>query len=188
MKKSLFAVTIIGFGLLNGAQQTQTQQITQEGLSYIKQLGATLKSELKKRLQADKTGLEAINFCAEKAQAITAEVNKKLPSHVKVRRTALKVRNLANRPDKTDTEVMQAYATKAEEGKLSPKEIVTVKTEAGYRVYKPLLIQKVCLKCHGKQVAPRITETIKRYYPKDAAMGFKEGDFRGVIVAEIKRK
>ncbi len=188
MKKRLFAATAIGMSLLYGAQDTQMQQITEEGVSYIKKLGSTLKSELKKRLQADKTGFEAINFCAGKAQAITAEVNKQLPPYAKVRRTALKVRNLANRQDKTDTEVMQAYAQKAEAGTLNQKEIVAVKTEEGYRVYKPLLIQKVCLKCHGKQIAPHISETIKRYYPKDAATGFKEGDFRGVIVAEIKRK
>ena len=169
------------------AQPAEPTEIKKEGIGYIKMLGKALKSELKQHLQADKTGLEAINFCSTKAQAITAEVNKQLPSYAKVRRTALKVRNLANTPDETDIKVMKAYEAKIEQGTFDPKDIEVVKAGETYRVYKPLLAQKVCLKCHGTQINPKIEATVKKYYPKDRATGFKEGDLRGVIVAEIKK-
>jgi len=63
-----------------------------------------------------------------------------------------------------------------------------VKVGDTYRVYKPLPTGKVCLKCHGTNIDPKIAETIKKFYPKDQATGFKEGDLRGVIVAEIKKQ
>ncbi|RUM73474.1 MAG: hypothetical protein DSZ10_03185 [Sulfurovum sp.] len=181
------SLTLLTVATLSAAQNNDILPVKQEGVKYIKMLGGALKSELKKHLQADKTGLEAINFCATKAQAITAEVNEKLPKYAKIRRTALKVRNLANTPDDTDKKVMQSYEAKIKEGRFDPKDIEVVKVGDTYRVYKPLLAQKVCLKCHGTNIDPKIAETIKKYYPKDQATGFKEGDLRGVIVAEIKK-
>ncbi len=160
--------------------------IKQEGLQAIKMLGGALKSELKKHLKADPSGMEAITFCATKAQAITAEVNAKLPKNIKVRRTALKVRNPANTPDETDSKIMKIYESKIKEGKFDPKDTEVVKAGDQYRVYKPLLIKPVCLKCHGSNIDPKIQAEIKRYYPKDQATGYKEGDLRGMIVAEIK--
>ena len=184
MKRIALSLTLL---LLSSAVAEEPASIKQEGVKYIKMLGGALKSELKKHLQADKTGLETINFCSTKAQAITAEVNEKLPKYAKIRRTALKVRNLANTPDDTDKKVMQSYEAKIKEGRFDPKDIEVVKVGDTYRVYKPLLAQKVCLKCHGTNIDSKIAETIKKYYPKDQATGFKEGDLRGVIVAEIKK-
>jgi hypothetical protein len=126
-------------------------------------------------------------FCTAKAGEITDEINAKLPKNAKVRRTALKTRNEKNAPDKVDMMVMETYDKKAQNKKLDPKDIQMIESDGEYRVYKPLLIHKACLKCHGENVSDEIKSVVSKVYPKDMAMGFKEGDFRGVVVSHIKK-
>ena len=171
------------------ANDTDATKIKEEGIRYIKMLGGALKKELKAHLKNDPSGLEALAFCSGSAEEITEKVNAALPPYAKVRRTALKVRNdKTNTPDKTDTAVMKAYQEAMAAGTFSPKDIKVVKTGETTRIYKPLVTKGVCLKCHGNNLSPKIAEAIKTAYPHDRAIGFKEGELRGVIVAEIKRK
>ncbi len=180
----IVAITLLGSTLL-----ADELAIKQEGVKYIKMLGKELKTNLKAHMKEDPTGVSAMGFCAGKAESITKEVNAKLPKGVKVRRTALKTRSEANSPDTMDITVMERYNKKAEAKTLTPKDITVVEKDGVYRVYKPLMIKKVCLKCHGSEskISPEIKAVIHKVYPKDMATGFKEGDFRGVIVSEIKK-
>ena len=171
------------------ASSNEEDRVKAEGVKYIKMLGGALKKELKAHLKNDPSGLEALGFCSGSAEEITKRVNASLPPYAKVRRTALKVRNDKNNtPDRTDIEVMKAYERAIAAKTFSPKDIKVVKTGGTTRVYKPLVTQKVCLKCHGSELSPKIAEALKNAYPRDKAIGFKEGDLRGVIVAEIKTK
>ena len=169
------------------AQPSKPMPVTKEGIGYIKMLGKALKTELKTHMKKDPSGLEAMAFCSGSADTITKEVNAKLPSHAKVRRTALKVRNdKVNTPDETDVKVMGKFEKAIAEHQLNEKSIEVVKVGDTTRIYKPLVTKKVCLKCHGSDLSPKIAEAIKSAYPNDRATGFKEGSLRGVIVAEIK--
>ncbi len=162
--------------------------VKQEGIKYIKMLGGALKSQLQEKMKEDKTGLTALAFCTSSANDITEEVNRKLPAYAKVRRTSLKVRNdKVNTADATDKKVMEAYSEAIKAGKFTPKDIKVVEEGDVTRVYKPLVAKAVCLKCHGSDLSPKIAEAIRSAYPNDKATGFKEGDLRGVIVAEIKK-
>ncbi len=175
--------------LLVGSMQAEEMTTKKEGISYIKMLGKALKTELKAHMKADPSGVGAMGFCTQQAEEITKKVNKNLPEGVRVYRSALKTRNEHNAPDATDTEVMQAYKKKADEKKLDPKDIQVVKVDGMTRVYKPLLIKPVCMKCHGapEKMHADIKAVLGKVYPKDMATGFKEGDFRGVIVSEMKK-
>ena len=174
--------------LLGSTAFADEMPVKQEGVKYIKMLGGALKKELKSHMKQDPSGLQALAFCTGSADIITKEVNAKLPKYAKVRRTALKVRNdKVNTPDETDMKVMEAYEAKIKEGKFSPKDIEVVTVGDTTRVYKPLVTKKVCLKCHGTDLSPKISEALQSAYPHDHATGFKEGDLRGVIVAEIKK-
>ncbi|HHD83645.1 MAG TPA: DUF3365 domain-containing protein, partial [Campylobacteraceae bacterium] len=135
----------------------------------------------------DPTGALAMGFCSTRASEITESVNEKLPDYADVRRTALKVRNPKNAPDATDTKVMEAYEEAIKEGKFSPKDIRVVEADGKYRVYKPLVAKAMCLKCHGTNISDDIQAVLKKVYPEDKATGYKEGDLRGVIVAELKK-
>ncbi len=175
--------------LLLSSLHAQEANSKQEGVKYIKMLGKELKTNLKAHLKADKTGLLAIAFCSQKAKEIEKEVNAKLPEGVSVRRTALKIRNEKNKPDALDLKILNQYQKKADAKTLSPKDIQVVETDKFTRVYKPLLIKLVCLKCHGdaNKISSDIKTVIKKVYPTDKAFGFKEGDLRGVIVSQIKK-
>jgi len=184
MKLSLFTTSLLLVANLYAHEVT----VKQEGMQAIKLLGQTLKSQLKEKLQLDSNGIAAIAFCTAQAQAITAEVNTQLPSHVKVRRTSLQLRNPANKPDALDIKVMRNYKRAFEKHAPTARLITKVEEESFTRVYKPLVVGAVCLKCHGENISPVIAEQIKAAYPTDAATGMKLGDFRGVIVAEVAKK
>jgi hypothetical protein len=174
--------------LLGSVAVADEMPVKKEGIQYIKMLGGALKSELKGHMKKDPSGLEALAFCTGSADKITNEVNAKLPAYAKVRRTALKVRNdKVNAPDATDEKVMKAYEAAIAAKTFTPKDIKVVQVGDTTRVYKPLVAKKVCLKCHGTDLSPKISEALKSAYPHDHATGFKEGDLRGVIVAEIKK-
>ena len=162
--------------------------VKQEGVKYIKMLGGALKTELKAQMKADKSGMGALGFCTAKANEITVDVNKKLPAYAKVRRTALKVRNESvNKPDALDKKVMKEYVAAIEAKTFTPKDIKVVEAGDSTRVYKPLVAKAVCLKCHGSDLSEEISKSLATNYPHDQAVGFKEGDLRGVIVSEIKK-
>jgi len=161
----------------------------QEGIKYIKILGKTLKSHLKAEMKADKTALKAIDFCATKAEELTKEVNSKLPKNIKVRRTSLLTRNEANKPDALDKAIMQEIILDMNKTNIDVSKPLMVETPSGYRVYKPLFVKPVCLKCHGssKDISPEVQKVIISKYPNDKAVGFKKSDLRGVIVSEITK-
>jgi len=174
--------------LLTSASMADDTAVKQEGVKYIKMLGGALKTQLKAKMKEDKTGLTALAFCTSSADKITKEVNSKLPEYASVRRTALKVRNDAvNTADATDMKVMQAYEKAIADKTFTPKDIKVVQEGDTTRVYKPLVAKAVCLKCHGTDLSPKISDALKSAYPHDKAVGFKEGDLRGVIVSEIKK-
>lgn len=187
MKKFAFVLSIAAAVTLMAAEMPADKKgVAKEGVGYIKQLGKELKGNLKKYLKQDPSGLQAAYFCTKSAQELTRKVNAGFPSGITVRRTALKLRNPKNKADATDIEVMKKMQTAIEAGTFKKKPVVV---EAGgkTRVYLPLLTQKACLKCHGPvaKINPKVRKLLREKYPKDQATGFKAGDLRGVIVAEL---
>ena len=186
MKISLFTASLLLTGSLY-ASETHHVSLTQEGMHAIKLLGKTLKTQLKTKFQEDSNGTTAITFCSTEAQNITQQVNEQLPSHVKVRRTSLLLRNPANQADATDIKIMKQYQNRINKKSSIAMLPITAKVGETNRVYKPLVVGAVCLKCHGENVSPAIAKTIQTTYPTDQAIGMKLGDFRGVMVAEVKK-
>ena len=192
MKKSLFLISLAAATVLSAAEAVPAQDskaVAMEGVKYIKMLGKELKGNLVKYLKQDPTGLQAAYFCAKSAEDLTKKVNAKFPPNVIVRRTALKYRNPENKPDATDTKVMEQMMAEMKAGTFKKKPVV-VNVGETKRVYVPLIAEKACLKCHGPvdKIDPKVRETIAKKYPKDLATGFHEGDLRGVVVAELPAK
>ncbi len=184
MVKTVVLGSILAMSCLS-ASSSDTNQT--EGLKYIKILGKELKSNLQKEIRRDKSGVTAMNFCIDKADKLTKKVNKKLPQDVTVRRTALKYRNEANRPNGIDIEAMKKIQQKMDSGKKNFAEPIVVELDGRVRTYKPLFIDKACLICHGdvNATSPELYKIIKEKYPNDKAIKYKEGELRGVIVSEI---
>jgi len=191
MKKKLLISVI--FTTLIFAQEggiDDDKKIMKEGIKYIKIVGKALKGEVAKRLKKDPTGVEAAKFCSLKANEVAKKAMENFPKNIKVRRTAIKYRNPNNKPDDIDLKVMQEYQKSLNSNNVSLKPKVVKVDSNTTRVYKPLLVENACMKCHGdiKKTNQEVSKIIKEHYPNDKAFGFKLGDLRGVIVAEIKKE
>jgi hypothetical protein len=50
---------------------------------------------------------------------------------------------------------------------------------------EPLVIQELCLTCHGEAIAPEVAAVLAAKYPEDRATGYRVGDLRGLAWAEL---
>jgi hypothetical protein len=153
-----------------------------KGVKNIMSFIGGIKPVLENSMKEDPTGIKASNFCANSAIEMTKGFNSTLPKGESIRRTALKYRNPANKPDKIDIKVMEEFVAYKNFDK--PKVIMVHGVE---RKYKALPTKDECMICHGGNISPAVKKVILKSYPKDLATGFKLGDFRGVVVSEIKR-
>jgi hypothetical protein len=156
--------------------------VIEQGMLNIDGFMGTLQPTLKSALKQDKTQETAMGACTSMAIQMTNDYNNISPN-VKVRRTALKYRNPANKPDATDKEVMYRLQV-VNDGKP-----VAVDMGSTYRVYKPLKMKQSCLLCHGDttQISPKTLKMIRKNYPHDLATDFKLGEFRGVVISEFQK-
>ena len=147
----------------------------------MKSLGTQLKAAMKSG------GPEsAIHVCGQVAGPITKTTNEKLKG-ISVTRTSLRVRNPGNAPDEIDLRVLNDWQKIVDAGeKLPANQVVEVDAKKA-RFYKPIMIQEVCLKCHGKteSLAPKLVALLDEKYPQDKARGFANGDLRGVFRVEV---
>ena len=154
------------------------------GKSVAGTLGKTLKGELEKAMQAG--GPEAaIAVCSGKAMALTRSSIPADSAVIDISRVSSKPRNPENGPKNTDLLALAALEVK-------PEPMLINKSGTGdasdhIYFYQPLVIQPVCLKCHGdpEQFAPGVKAILKSNYPKDQATGYAEGDLRGAIRVTI---
>ena len=56
--------------------------------------------------------------------------------------------------------------------------------------YYPILTGKMCLQCHGiknEDINPETSSILKKLYPNDKAIGYKENDLRGLFKIEMNK-
>ena len=53
------------------------------------------------------------------------------------------------------------------------------------RYVEPIRVQGLCLTCHGASLPAPVAARIAELYPEDQAVGFAEGDLRGLFWAEF---
>jgi len=170
------AVTIIG-----GVKFVEKSIIQEQGLFHIKSFIGTLKPTLESAMK-DGDPTVGLGVCSSLAMQMTDDYNA-LTTDTKVYRTAIKYRNPKNKPDAIDAQAMNELVRR---GDFKP---VTIDAGDHYRVYKPLPTKNECLVCHGdaEAIPKKVSEMLKRKYPKDLAIDHIAGDFRGVVVAKIKK-
>jgi hypothetical protein len=99
-----------------------------------------------------------------------------------IRRTSLKVRNRQDVAQGWEKEVLEAYQILLAEGK-KPAPMVKKLDQKRVAFAMPIFIAQPCLKCHGK-LGETLNEqhytTIKQLYPQDQAIGYVDGDWRGM--------
>ncbi len=146
--------------------------------------GAELLTPFKKDLQqALKSGLAegpaaAIQVCRVKAPGIADALS---VDGVRMGRSSHKLRNPDNTAPEWVSSIMQAYLD--EPSSREPRAVELADDRWGY--VEPIMLQPLCLTCHGSQLAPEVAERIGELYPDDEATGFQTGDLRGVFWLEF---
>jgi len=158
-----------------------SERIISKGMLHIKGFMGTLKPTLMSLMQSDPSHKTALSACTAMAPKMTNDYNAVSPD-TKIRRTALKYRNVNNKPDATDTLVMERFLASN-----NFKKPLVVDMPTHYRVYKALTIKQPCLACHGSNISKDLQEMLIKKYPTDMATNFKLGEFRGVVVAEVQK-
>ena len=191
--QTLLLVTLSGSLLFasnhNGVkkEQKQKQSVVKIGQKSTKLLIQTLGKNMKKHMK--KGGpVETLTFCSDKAYTLTADVNKKLPKGVSIKRVSLKNRNSFNKPETDEVKVLETFQSMKDQKIQLPQHLIQQVDATTYKFYKPLVIKKkVCLKCHGDITNEKLKNTIAKKYPEDKATGYKMGDIRGAVVVTIKK-
>lgn len=147
-----------------------------------KQLGSQLKSKLVSAMQSSGP-VAAIVVCNLEAIDISSEVSSK--NNLEVRRTSLKIRNPANKPDAWELKQLEWFnsqqATGIDANILEKSEIVKENGKNIFRYMKAIPTQEPCLLCHGVTISPAVKEKINDLYPQDQATGYKPGQIRGAF-------
>ncbi len=131
---------------------------------------------------------EAARYCNLAAYPLVDSLSK--VHEADIRRTSLKVRNPKNKPTEAEQQQLLAFQQLFEAG--SPMAPVVRPVDANtVAFYAPIQIQPLCLQCHGK-MGETLKEAdyavIKELYPEDAAIGYSEGDLRGIWSIRLRKK
>ena len=137
------------------------------------------KSELKKALiEGMQEGpVNAISVCSDEAPMIAASL---ATDDVRMGRTSHRLRNPANEGPEWANEVLKRYLDE-DEGRV-PKAVDLPGQRQGY--VEPIMMQALCLACHGDNLAPDVATKIAESYPNDQATGFELGELRGIFWVE----
>jgi len=142
-------------------------------------------AQLKKALVATMSTagpVAAIEVCHDRAPTIAAEVS--AGQGLTVGRVTDRARNSANIANAWQAAVLADWAGQQAAGvDLARIEYFEALPEGGFRYMKPILVQPVCLTCHGAAPAAAVRDALAEAYPDDRAIGYAVGDLRGAFVA-----
>lgn len=151
------------------------------GNSIVKKTFDTLRNSLQTAIS--QSGFEgAVPYCQTAAYSLT---NIYASDSVTIRRTALKYRNPANKPDTSEERILKIFASLKEQGIINDSiNSITEESKNGeVHFYKPIMLQQMCASCHGSKstdIQPSVWKAINALYPLDMAYDFKTGDLRGM--------
>lgn len=150
----------------------------------VQQLGQEMRKKLTDSMQKNGPA-GAIDVCAKDAPVISSRIENELG--VTIKRTSLKFRNPNNAPDAVEADLLKSLEVLHNVQVALPAG-VTEFPEDSHRFFKVVTMDQACLKCHGdsKTVSEAVRKQIAATYPKDQAVGYSEGDFRGIISVTVK--
>lgn len=121
----------------------------------------------------------AVEFCNIEALPLTDSLSKHFG--VTIKRSALKYRNAKNKPDSSELAALIKYSEEIGQGG-QPKPYM-IKVNGKERFIAPIPTKALCLNCHGipgVNITESVEAKINTTYQNDMAIGFQEGDLRGI--------
>ena len=170
----------------NSLSEKEKQEYANKGNEIAQ---ASFKALSEKLTEQMKMGgpAKAIPFCNVEAIPLTQQLSEKF--NVTIKRTSDKLRNQQNKPSERELEIINNYHKLISEKKeIAP--IVEVDSNNKKHYYAPITVKANCLACHGKVdefVSIKTDSIIRSLYPNDKAIGYNEGDLRGIWSIEFKK-
>ncbi len=111
-----------------------------------------------------------------------------LRTGIKLKQTALRVRNPLNKPDEWEEKALKKIEKDKTKGGIG--ELTNISGEPVYRYMKPLYMEMQCLMCHSdsETMPSQVKEFIEKNYATDNSFGYHAGDLRGGISVVIPLK
>lgn len=166
-------------------ESAQPKQI-EESRAVAKTLGTQLSGKLKEAITAN--GPEAaIGVCKQIAPQIATDLSKQ--TGWQVGRVGTRARNAATGvPNAWQAQALASFSERMKQGEKADamefSEVVNDSTGKHLHYAKAIVIQPVCLTCHGpaETISDGVKARLRADYPLDQATGYKEGELRGAIV------
>jgi hypothetical protein len=147
-------------------------------------LGTAVKTKL---VDAMNTGgaPNAVEVCSVEAYAIAEGVGRE--SGARVGRSSSKLRNPKDAGPPWVSAWLAAQAGKQAEQTVGIEGVYDSPEGRVARYLKPIGIEALCLSCHGDkaQLAEPVRAALAAKYPADEATGYRIGDLRGALWAEV---
>jgi hypothetical protein len=146
----------------------------------VKKLGGTLKNDI-----AAHGPETAISVCQEKAPQIAKAIMEE--KNVKIRRVTTQNRNPKSVPDAWEAKVLADFEQRLAKGEkpdnLEYYQVVKEGDQQAFRYMKGLVIQPLCLTCHGtpENIPEGVKAKLTSLYPGDKATGYSVGMLRGAV-------
>lgn len=150
----------------------------QKGDQIVQTAFVTLSTELVQQIEQKGT-VGAIQYCNLNALNLTDSVGHAFQATLK--RTSLQLRNEKNKPSELEEKLLDDYQNKFATGETLNTRITKFQDQVLYT--KPIMVNQLCLKCHGvkdQQVDTDTWSALQKNYPHDQATGYQEGDLRGM--------
>jgi len=154
--------------------------------------GKAIIGELKKSLVAALTRAladgvpQAIAVCSTEAPRLATAAGR---DGAVVGRATRKPRNPANEATGWQAEALAQFERLRAAHTPLDGQSFTRRLPSGRIAYaEPLVIQALCLTCHGSSLAPDVVAALAERYPNDRATGYAEGDLRGVAWVELSAR
>lgn len=163
--------------------------VSEEVSAEARARGAKLIGELKRSLVTEVTkamgqGLPtAIATCHTQAPVLTAAVAREGAT---IGRATRKPRNPSNAATGWQADALSHFEGVVAAGKPLAGQTFARRLPGGRTAYaEPLVIQELCVTCHGTTLAPEVQTEIAARYPNDRATGYVVGDLRGIAWVEL---
>lgn len=152
----------------------QLEKVAEEKIGAF---SSELKTTLKQAISNGGVG-QGIMVCREQAPLIAA---KHSADGWQIGRRSDKNRNSENKPDRWEQQQLAKFAEEISAGTAPAGLSSSEKNVTEYRFAKPILMDTLCLACHGSYLADDVKSALKQHYPQDLATGFTPGELRGIF-------
>ncbi|MBZ0268811.1 DUF3365 domain-containing protein [bacterium] len=141
---------------------------------------------LKRSLMKELTGamakggpVDAVGVCRAQVPVIASS---NTTEGVEMGRTSHRLRNLENAPLAWVDPLLRDYVENP-----ADREPRTVRIDAEHVGYvEPIHMKALCTACHGEDLDDALRAKLRELYPEDRAVGFREGDFRGLFWVKLR--